>query len=86
MSGYANSLSEGRVTHTSITLPDIGKPTEFEKLGAGDHFLYEGQLFFKTNLQDGVPINSGKERSIGCSKFRAKDIVSAVDVRITILR
>ena len=81
----ANGLSEGRVGTTRIFRPSSGIQTTFGKMRAGDFFSYEGRLYFKINLVDGVEVPDGKDCVIGTQQFSDACSVQAENVHIKIL-
>lgn len=80
----ANSMSKGRVGHTSIRRPSTGTETPFGQLRAGDFFTHNGRLFLKTNLIDAVEVPDGSDAMIGTNQFSEEFLVQIENVVIHI--
>lgn len=84
MGGRANYLSQSRQGNTTIKRPSTGRENKFGNLRAGDFFSYEGRLYLKINLVDGVEVPDGQTPIIGTSQFSENCQVQAENVEILI--
>lgn len=81
---FASGCASKRLGNTRLLLPTVGHPAPFKDLRAGDFFMDKGQLYLKTNIEDGVEIPNGNSSVIGVNKFTTSHIVYVVSVEISI--